>query len=325
MGRETPGAMLRALMIPFFFQRMEQAFAASDDPLPALHKAVHEATATLTSLGSLTELRGIVPLAEHVAGVEQSTAEHYGRLFENFDAKSYFEEPANLLRARLERNGIPLESIQGKRVLDDGCGGGRYSAAWKKLGAGEVVGCDLSSKNIETATKHANGVAGLRFMEADCLNLPFKDGEFEIVFSNGVLHHTTDCARGIRELVRVLRQGGMGWLYLIEAPGGLFWRTIDVLRSIIKGDSSENAQFVLLSLGLRKNRVFYMLDHVFVPINLRLTAEEISGMLRAAGATDIRRLERGADFDRVEQIYRREPFAREKYGVGEHRFVFTKK
>ena len=60
------------------------------------------------------------------------------------------------------------------------------------------------------------------------------------------------------------------------------------------------------------------------PINLRLTTEEITGELRKAGAKDIRRLTRGTDFDRVERIYQRDPYAIEKYGAGEHRFVFSK-
>jgi hypothetical protein len=60
------------------------------------------------------------------------------------------------------------------------------------------------------------------------------------------------------------------------------------------------------------------------PINLRLTAEQISGELAAAGARDIRRLTRGTDFDRVERIHQGDPFAVDKYGAGEHRFVFSR-
>jgi hypothetical protein len=61
-----------------------------------------------------------------------------------------------------------------------------------------------------------------------------------------------------------------------------------------------------------------------VPINTRLTPDEVEGYLLAAGATDILRLSRGADFDRIEQIHQGAPFARLKYGVGENRFVFSK-
>ena len=67
-----------------------------------------------------------------------------------------------------------------------------------------------------------------------------------------------------------------------------------------------------------------MLDHVMVPINQRLTPDAVASALAQAGASDIRRLTRGTDFDRIEQIYRQTPFATVKYGVGENRFVFSK-
>jgi len=68
-----------------------------------------------------------------------------------------------------------------------------------------------------------------------------------------------------------------------------------------------------------------MLDHVMVPINTRLTVQEITDELKSNGATNIRRLTRGTDFDRIEAIYNKTPFAREKFGIGENRFIFSKK
>ena len=56
----------------------------------------------------------------------------------------------------------------------------------------------------------------------------------------------------------------------------------------------------------------------------RLTPDEIEDTLREAGAAGLRRLSRGADFDRVEAIHRGDPYAVEKYGVGENRYVFSK-
>jgi hypothetical protein len=111
---------------------------------------------------------------------------------------------------------------------------------------------------------------------------------------------------------------------LIENPGGYFWDVIELGREIMKHEVHEHARVAVALLGLPANRVFYMLDHVMAPINLRLTAEQISGELAAAGARDIRRLTRGTDFDRVERIHQGDPFAVDKYGAGEHRFVFSR-
>jgi hypothetical protein len=122
----------------------------------------------------------------------------------------------------------------------------------------------------------------------------------------------------------VLRKGGLGWLYLIEKPGGLFWDSIEILRVIMKDEKRDVARGALQVLGIPANRIFYMLDHVLVPINIRLTPEEIENCLTESGATSIRRLTRGADFDRIERIYEDDPYADLKFGVGENRFVFSK-
>lgn len=116
----------------------------------------------------------------------------------------------------------------------------------------------------------------------------------------------------------------MGWLYLIEKPGGLFWDVIELLRVIMTGEGREMARAALRLLGIPANRIFYMLDHVMVPINLRLSPAEIEQCLVTVGASRVRRLARGTDFDRIERIYRGEPFATVKYGVGENRYVFSK-
>lgn len=259
-------------------------------------------------------------------GVAQVTGEHYGQLFRAFSKTSYWEEPARLLRERLERNGIEAAAWQGRRVLDAGCGGGRYTVAWHLLGAGSATGLDISETGLTDARARVADaeVANVNFDQGSVLQLPYEDNAFEIVFSNGVLHHTTDWKTGVAELVRVLAPGGLGWLYLIGEPGGFFWDIIEVLRVVTQNVDRQIARDALSLIGMPKNRIFYMLDHVMVPINVRLTPEEIEACLRASGATAIRRFERGADFDRVEQIYQERPFARDMYGAGENRHVFSK-
>src|SRR5262249_25973442 len=134
----------------------------------------------------------------------------------------------------------------------------------------------------------------------------------------------SDWLRGVFEIVRVLRPEGFGWLYLIERPGGLHWDLIEILRAVVAEDRREATRAGVAALGLPANRIFYVLDHVQVPINLRLTPREIEDALADAGAADVRRLERGADFDRVERIFQRDSYAEVKYGVGENRYTFTR-
>ena len=258
--------------------------------------------------------------------VEQITGEHYGNLFSDFDEYHYFEEPVKLLGDRFELNDLPIAEFQGQKALDAGCGGGRYTIALKIIGFGEVIGVDISEPGLENcrARIKEKGIEGITYKKGSVLALPFDDETFDFVFSNGVLHHTKDLVKGIHELLRVLKRGGNGFLYLIEDPGGIYWDVIEILRCVMKDVDIAYARMVFKLLGVPSNRRYFILDHIMVPINIRSTCEEIEGWLIEAGASEIRRLKRGTGYDRVEQVYQKVPFAEVKFGVGDQRYFFKK-
>lgn len=332
LGDTRWASVARAWSVVYLFNRMERIFASEQDPVAALRCALNDLTeflaaaakCGLAALGAQAD-EDLDRLADR-RSIEGVTGEHYGKLFERFSEASYWGEPMRLLSLRLTRNGIDTSSLKGKEVLDAGCGAGRYTVAWHMLGASRTVGIDVSSIGISDARRRIAEaeIGGVEFEEGNVLQLPFEDNSFDIVFSNGVLHHTADWQAGVGELARVLRRGGLGWLYLIEKPGGLFWDLIEVMRAIMRDEKRDVIRAALHASGTSANRIFYMLDHVLVPINLRLTPEEVEDCLAKAGATGIRRLLRGTDFDRIERIYQKEPYADVKYGVGENRYVFSK-
>ncbi|MGH9842993.1 MAG: class I SAM-dependent methyltransferase [Blastocatellia bacterium] len=324
-------SFIKACSVPYLFNGMERCFDSCEDPVPDINQllknlAAYFALNVRIGFGQLASPSQPEIEAHRDDPIEAVTGEHYGQLFKNFSADSYWNEPARLLRLRLERNDIDLAELPNQRVLDAGCGGGRYTVAWRLLGAKEAVGLDISPLNVETARQRVGqaAIGDVAFEQGNVLALPFPDNSFDVVFSNGVLHHTVDWRAGVAECLRVLRPGGLGWLYLIENPGGLFWDVIEILRVITQGLDGDAARRALQTMCTPANRIFYMLDHVLVPINLRLTPAEIVACLEASGATAIRRLRRGSDFDRIECIHRGEAFAEVKYGAGENRFVFSK-
>ena len=83
----------------------------------------------------------------------------------------------------------------------------------------------------------------------------------------------------------------------------------------MKNANKEFSGTIMKSLGIPNNKVFYMLDHVMVPINTRVSDEELVNELTKNGAINIQRLNRGTNFDRVEAINKKVPFAKEKLCV----------
>jgi ubiquinone/menaquinone biosynthesis C-methylase UbiE len=107
--------------------------------------------------------------------------------------------------------------MPGARFLDVGCGtGNRTMLVAKHFGVAEYVGLDHSSASLEIARKVAVEEDFDRFVavEGDLFSLPFPEKSFDVVLSQGVLHHTPDPFRGLRELVRVCRPGGFVSIYL---------------------------------------------------------------------------------------------------------------
>ena len=97
---------------------------------------------------------------------------------------------------------------RGLRVLEIGCGLGTDGARFARAGA-FYTGVDLTDAAVSLARRNfeLQGLTG-EFRTADAENLDFADDTFDVVYSHGVLHHTPDTARAVREVHRVLRPGG---------------------------------------------------------------------------------------------------------------------
>jgi ubiquinone/menaquinone biosynthesis C-methylase UbiE len=97
------------------------------------------------------------------------------------------------------------EARSGERVLDLGCGAGRFVAALRDHGA-EPVGVEIAAAALERARRNAPG-ADLRLVEADG-SLPLDHRSIDLVWCSEVLEHVGDTAHLLLEVRRVLRPGG---------------------------------------------------------------------------------------------------------------------
>jgi len=108
----------------------------------------------------------------------------------------------------------------GDKVLDLGCGNGRFFEILKNKGV-SYVGVDFSEKLIEIAKKRylyppqiskKFGRAGAKFLVADALNLPFPNNYFDKVYAIAILHHIPSKEfrqRFLEEAKRVLKPRGL--------------------------------------------------------------------------------------------------------------------
>ena len=101
---------------------------------------------------------------------------------------------------------------EGERVLDLGSGAGTDSlVAGRMVGpTGRVVGIDMTPEMLERARAAAaeSGATNVTFVEGEAEHLPFDDGSFDVVVSNGVIDLVPDKDAVFAELYRVLAPGG---------------------------------------------------------------------------------------------------------------------
>lgn len=185
---------------------------------------------------------------------QEACGERYG---DDQDRVRYELEPEILRFAE-------FESAGGKRVLEIGVGMGADFLRWANAGA-LATGVDLTERAV-TLTKQRLAEAGFEadVRVADAEALPFADGQFDIVYSWGVLHHTPHPARAVAEAQRVL------------APGGR-------LKLMLYHRHSWVALAAWARFGLLQRRPMMTLReavaHIESPGTQAFTAREVEGML----------------------------------------------
>lgn len=105
-----------------------------------------------------------------------------------------------------------LGDVQGKNVLELGCGGGQNAIVIAKWGASRVWGVDQSAKQLEHARKLArqeNVTERTEFLEGNVEAVPqLQDGTFDLILSSHALNYVEDLQAVFRECARLLRAGG---------------------------------------------------------------------------------------------------------------------
>ena len=128
--------------------------------------------------------------------------------FERIEELRYQTEPFIHSIAQFTRS-------HGKRILEVGVGAGTDHLQWARAGA-ECFGVDLTDAAIESTREllERNGLSS-SLQRIDAESLPFPEDHFDLVYSWGVIHHSENPKRIIREIRRVLKKNGtfVGMMY----------------------------------------------------------------------------------------------------------------
>jgi len=180
--------------------------------------------------------------------------------FDEVEARKYFVEPHIPRFAEFER-------WSGKRVLEVGCGIGTDSINFARAGA-QLTAVDLSGESLRIARERASvmGVEDrIEFVQANAeeLTSAVSGGEYDLIYSFGVIHHTPRPEAALAEMRRLAAPGGTlklmvyhrdSWkvLWILAAEGhGRFWNAAEL---IAKYSEAQTGCPVTYSYSRRQGR-----------------------------------------------------------------------
>lgn len=243
------------------------------------------------------------------AGLARSTVAAFERQWRSYgDLRRIFGKDPEAMAANLfgPRMGgrIDRDWYGGRRVLDAGCGHGRYLPAFAALGA-EVVGLDIG-RGPELAGAPIDDPR-IDVVQGSVLAPPFREQSFDLVFSDGVIHHTPDAEAAYLALARLVKPGGALYVWVYPREGALreaVFGTARVITTRLPGPVVRTVAFALapLTLGVRSYSgtrfgeatwgecAQVVHDWIAPPLQSHHTFEEVAGWAAQAGLEDVERL-----------------------------------
>ncbi len=239
------------------------------------------------------------------AGAETRTVRAFERQWQSYGRlrRIFGKDPramrANLVGARMGQR-IDADWYRGKTVLDAGCGHGRYLRAFADMGA-QVVGLDIG-RGPEEAGVPLDDPA-LAVVQGSVLEAPFRDQSFDLVFSDGVIHHTPDAHAAYLELARLVKPGGALYIWVYPQEGRLrelVFGTARKLTTRLPGSAVRLLSFAVAPLtlfvrsysGTRLGQATWgecaqvVHDWIAPPLQSHHTWDEVAGWAAEAGLVD---------------------------------------
>lgn len=254
----------------------------------------------------LDEVSGLRSLMRHVAAdklAELPTVQQTRDSF-NYQWRSLPEGQAMLSNPKwksasaaqiLEYTTLPHEWFYGKRVLDAGCGQGRWTYGLASLGVERCVSIDVSPVAIERTT-HVAGEFGERVqvMRKNLLQDLDLPAEFDLVWCFGVLHHTGNTYKGFQNVVKCVKPGGYVFLMMYAEPqpdrpdAYVYYHEMFDMRARLRNLPFEE-KVARVEQKYGKEMLHGYFDAISPEINDLYRWDELASWVIAAGFEDVRR------------------------------------
>lgn len=194
-------------------------------------------------------MRDAIPRAATIIEAQTQTAEAFGFKWKKRDT---FESPTALNRVRewltarygdMAKAAWLFDGTDAPIVLDAGCGA---SMSAMELFAPVMpgiryLGIDVSAAVEVARDRFAERGWSAAFMQADITRLPLPPGSVDVIFSEGVLHHTPSTRGALHALAPLLRRGGRFMFYVYRRKGPVREFTDDLIRDKLQAMSPEQA------------------------------------------------------------------------------------
>jgi SAM-dependent methyltransferase len=170
------------------------------------------------------------------------------------------------------------------RILEVGCGTGQLTN-FLAMGRGRTaVGADLCMNSLKLAKEFRDrfSINHAYFTQIDLFRPPFAAASFDVVISNGVLHHTSDCAGAFRSIATLVKPGGVIIIGLYNWLGRL--PTLWARWLIDKfGEAGALLDHRLRHKGEEARREAWFMDQYKHPHETRHSIDDVLTWLDAAG------------------------------------------
>lgn len=248
--------------------------------------------------------------------IEESFSQEWGHFEYHADDRTWGQDVEERLDDFLRMIDRRPEWLEGRRVLDAGCGNGVLSHAIGMAFACDVLAADLS-QSVEGAHRHfaARGPHRTHYIQANLMRPPFRAGTFDVVFCAGVLHHTPDTRRTLEGILGALAPGGTIFIWLYSHIPGARWRFKLAARSLISRLPSRLQHAIVTAMlpqamlrqHLRtilgrndfrdrlkwRERLVILLDYYTPRFRWEHSSDEVHNWFRELGLTDIKTTEVG--------------------------------